>query len=223
MYRAIYERRDVRSQFVDDPVSDDVLGRLLQAAHHAPSVGLMQPWSFVLVESSALREQVKEAFRRANANAAQLYAGRLRNQYESVKLEGILQASINLCVTCEPQNPRGHGLGRQTMPETAQYSAVCAVQNLWLAARAEGVGVGWVSIVDPNELRVILAIPANIVPIAYLCLGYTSHFVAQPELELTRWERRIPLANVLHFDRYGVRNDRRADALGAAPNHHRRD
>jgi 5,6-dimethylbenzimidazole synthase len=101
------------------------------------------------------------------------------------------------------------------MPETAQYSVVCAVQNLWLAARAEGVGVGWVSILDPEELRTILAMPAEVVPIAYLCIGYTTHFIARPELELTKWERRIPLATVLYFDCYGVRNKDRAANLSA--------
>lgn len=213
VYRAIYERRDVRSQFIDDPVSDEVLGRLLQAAHHAPSVGLMQPWGFILVQSRVARQRVQEAFRRANRDAAQLYAGRRRNHYQSLKLEGIGRAPINLCVTCDAQNPRGHGLGRQTMPETAQYSTVCAIQNLWLAARAEGVGVGWVSILHPEELRIILEIPTGVVPIAYLCIGYTRQFVDRPELEVAQWESRIPLTSVVHFDRYGGRDDRRAANL----------
>jgi 5,6-dimethylbenzimidazole synthase len=217
VYRAIYERRDVRSQFVDEPVSDEVLGRLLQAAHHAPSVGLMQPWSFVLVQSRAVREKVQNAFRRANADAEEIYAGDRRSRYESLKLEGILRAPINLCVTCEPRSARGHGLGRQTMPETAQYSVVCAVQNLWLAARAEGVGVGWVSILDPKELRTILALPTEVVPIAYLCIGYTSHFEARPDLERAEWESRVPLASVVYFDRYGGRDDHRVAHLLAPP------
>ena len=119
--------------------------------------------------------------------------------YETLKLAGIREAPINLCVTCDEATVRGHGLGRQTMKETALYSTVCAVQNLWLAARAEGVGVGWVSILDVDELRAALGIQEPVVPIAYLCLGYVTEFGAEPELEIKGWEQRAPLAGLIQY------------------------
>jgi 5,6-dimethylbenzimidazole synthase len=213
VYRAIYERRDVRSRFSPAPLPDDVLARILHAAHHAPSVGLMQPWEFIIVADQGVRTAMVERFAEANRRAASTYTGERRRLYESLKLEAILDSAVNLCVTCNPGLVRGHGLGRQSMPETAVYSAVCAIQNCWLAARAEGVGVGWVSIVDPDALREVLAIPAGIVPVGYLCLGYVTGFDDGPELEAKGWERRVPLADVIHFDRYDGVNQQRARAL----------
>ena len=140
MYRAIYERRDA-TLFTQEPVSDEILARLLDAAHHAPSVGLMQPWRFIVIRDVSVRRAAHEAFTRASRLAAGIYDEEHRALYRSMKLEGILEAPVNLCVVCDPTTERGHGLGRQTMPETCAYSTVCAVQNLWLAARAEGIGV----------------------------------------------------------------------------------
>src|SRR5262245_49251225 len=174
LYRAIYERRDVRSFFLSDQIPDEVLARLLDAAHHAPSVGLMQPWGFIVIRERDIRQTVYEIFDRARRAAAESYAADRRAIYDGLKLAGILEAPINLCVTCNQATVRGHGLGRQTIPETSLYSTVCAVQNLWLAARAEGVGVGWVSILDLNELRSALDIAEAVVPVAYLCLGYVT-------------------------------------------------
>lgn len=213
LYRAIYERRDVRSFFKRDQIPDDVLARLLDAAHHAPSVGLMQPWGFIVIRDREVRQTVYEIFDRASRTAAQIYTNDRRAMYETLKLAGILEAPINLCVTCDEATVRGHGLGRQTMRETALYSTVCAVQNLWLAARAEGVGVGWVSILDVDELRAALGIPETVVPIAYLCLGYVTEFSAEPELETRGWEKRAPLAGLIHFERYGVTDEARAGEL----------
>jgi 5,6-dimethylbenzimidazole synthase len=133
--------------------------------------------------------------------------------YDTLKLAGILEAPINLCVTCDEATVRGHGLGRQTMRETALYSTVCAVQNLWLAARAEGVGVGWVSILDVDELRATLGIPKVVVPVAYLCLGYVREFGTEPDLEIKGWEQRAPLAGLIHFERYGATDEARAGEL----------
>jgi len=216
VYRAIYERRDVRSSFKPDEIPDDVLARLLDAAHHAPSVGFMQPWGFIVIRDRAVRDTVHEIFERASRAAAQIYTDDRRAMYETLKLAGILEAPINLCVTCDEATIRGHGLGRQTMRETALYSTVCAVQNLWLAARAEGVGVGWVSILDVDEVRSAMGMPEAVVPVAYLCLGYVTGFGAEPELEIKGWEQRAPLAGLIHFERYGATDEARAGELLAS-------
>jgi len=213
LYRAIYERRDVRSSFKSDEIPDNVLARLLDAAHHAPSVGFMQPWGFIVIRDREVRDTVHEIFERARLAAAQVYNDDRRAVYETLKLAGIREAPINLCVTCDEATVRGHGLGRQTMKETALYSTVCAVQNLWLAARAEGVGVGWVSILDVDELRAALGIQEAVVPVAYLCLGYVTEFGAEPELEIKGWEQRAPLAGLIHFERYGATDEARAEQL----------
>jgi 5,6-dimethylbenzimidazole synthase len=216
VYRAIYERRDVRSTFVSTPLPDTVLARILDAAHHAPSVGLMQPWEFIVIADPDVRRGVRDAFVTANQRAAETYTGARRELYDSLRLEAILDSAVNVCVTCDPSATRGHGLGRQTMPETAVYSTVCAIQNCWLAARAEGVGLGWLSILDVDVVRRLLSIPAHVAVVGYLCLGYVSAFAARPELETRGWEQRTPLAETLHFDRYGNRDDRKARALSPA-------
>lgn len=213
VYRAIHERRDVRSRFVAAPLPDEVLARILDAAHHAPSVGFMQPWEFIVIADALVRRAVRQQFEDANRRAAAVYVGDRRELYDRLKLEAIEDSAVNLCVTCDPTLARGHGLGRQTMPETAVYSAVCAIENCWLAARAEGVGVGWVSIVEADALRRILAIPDHVVIVGYLCLGYVSGFDAEPELEAKGWEHRVPLADVIFFDRYGAVDRRRAEGL----------
>ena len=202
VYRAITSRRDVRRGFLDKPMPDELLHRLLFAAHCAPSVGLMQPSRIIVIRDRSIRAAIHEAFLQANEEATASYSGERRVQYATLKLEGILEAPQNLCVLSDARSERGHQLGRHTMPETAVYSTVCAIQNLWLAARAEDVGVGWVSILDPARLREILHIPARIVPVAYLCLGYVERFAAEPELERAGWETRIPLEDVVSYDRY---------------------
>jgi 5,6-dimethylbenzimidazole synthase len=202
VYRAIRERRDVRRGFLPEPMPDELLCKLLEAAHNAPSVGLMQPWRFIVVRDMGVRQTIHKIFLDANEKALASYDGDRQQAYTNLKLEGILEAPQNLCIVCDSQSAQGHRLGRQTMPETALYSAVCAVQNLWLAARAEGIGVGWVSILDAGLLRSALNIPEHITPVAYLCLGYVDAFAAEPELERAGWERRTPLRNVLSFDRY---------------------
>jgi len=146
VYQAIYQRRDIRS-FRSDPFPDDVLARLLNAAHHAPSVGFMQPWSFLLVRDGETRTQVKALFDRERQAAACFFDEPRRSQYLSFKLEGILDAPLNICVTCDPTAAGPTVIGRNSIPETDVYSTCCAVENLWLAARAEGIGVGWVSII----------------------------------------------------------------------------
>jgi 5,6-dimethylbenzimidazole synthase len=202
VYRAIRERRDVRSGFLPEALADEVLLRLLGAAHNAPSVGLMQPWRFIVIRSPRVRGAVRDIFSQAHQLAADSYEGERGELYRGLKLEGILEAPQNLCIACDPVSERGHRLGRQSMPETAIYSAVCAVQNLWLAARAEGIGVGWVSILDPEALKTLLGIPPHMVLVAYLCLGYVDGFEARPQLERLGWEQRIPLADVIRLEHY---------------------
>jgi 5,6-dimethylbenzimidazole synthase len=213
VYRAIYERRDIRAQFLPTPIPDQVLGRLLDAAHHAPSVGFMQPWDFIIIRSNTIRKAVHDCFLEANRQAAGIYTGERRALYESLKLEGILESPVNLCITCDRSREKGAGVGRQTDPATVPYSTVCAIQNLWLAARAESLGVGWVSILDLDRLRGLLGIPAELVPIAYLCIGYVSEFPAEPELESVGWESRENLTRLIHFDRWGERDEQRASEL----------
>ena len=202
VYRAIAERRDVRRGFLDRPLPEELLERILYAAHCAPSVGLMQPSRFLVIRDIATRKAVHEIFEVANKRALEGYAGQQAERYSALKLEGILEAPQNLCVLCDSGSERGHGLGRQTMPETAVYSTVCAVQNLWIAARSEGVGVGWVSILDPAKLRELLNIPDHLILVAYLCLGYVEKFASEPDLERLGWERRIELKSVVSYERY---------------------
>jgi 5,6-dimethylbenzimidazole synthase len=202
LYRAIQERRDVRSGFLPEPLSEPLLLRLLEAAHHAPSVGFMQPWRFLVLRSRSARMRVHEIFVESNRAALNSYDGAQAVQYDGLKLEGILEAPQNVCVLCDPDSERGHRLGRHSMPQTAIYSAVCAVQNLWLAARAEGIGMGWVSILDPDALKQVLGVPSNMAVVAYLCLGYVDKFAPVPDLERVGWENRMPLAEVLRLDHF---------------------
>ncbi|GAB3284725.1 5,6-dimethylbenzimidazole synthase [Parahaliea aestuarii] len=190
----------MRSQFLPDPVPEDVLARLLQAAHHAPSVGFMQPWDFLLIESRDTRRAVKALFDGANDRAARHYAGERGERYRRLKLEGILDSPLNLCITCDRNRGGPHVLGRDSMFDTDLFSTCLAVQNLWLAARAEGLGVGWVSIVDPDALAGVLALPAGVYPLAYLCLGYVSEFLPEPELAAAGWRQRLPLTGLLRGD-----------------------
>jgi 5,6-dimethylbenzimidazole synthase len=213
VYRAIHERRDVRGQFLPDPIPADVLGRILNAAHHAPSVGFMQPWDFIVITDAAVRRAVYDNFEHANRCAAEAYEGEQREAYRRMKLAGILDAPVNLCITCDRERRLGRGLGRQTDPATDLYSTVCAVQNLWLAARAEGLGVGWVSILDLEKTKVLLKIPQQLVLVAYLCVGYVSEFHARPDLEESGWEHRQALAGLLHFDGWENHDEQRYAAL----------
>lgn len=200
IYRNMLSRRDVRSQFVPDPVDEAILARILTAAHFAPSVGFMQPWSFVLVRDTAVKQRVHDAFLKANTEAADMFDGTRREAYKSLRLEGILEAPVNLCVTCDRDRDGPVVLGRTHQKAMDLYSTVCAVQNLWLAARAEGLGVGWVSIFHKAAIRDILKLPERILPVAYLCIGHVSHFLDQPELEAAGWRQRLPLDELVHFD-----------------------
>lgn len=200
LYRAIFERRDVRSQFLPDPIPTDVLGRLLEAAHHAPSVGFMQPWDFLVIDSVEVRRRVLDNFERENARATDNYEGEQRAAYSALKLQGILDSPLNLCITCDRSRGGPTVLGRNSIVETDLFSTCLAVQNLWLAARAEGIGVGWVSILDQQRLARVLGLPTTVYPLAYLCLGYVSEFLEQPELEARGWRSRLPLQELVHHN-----------------------
>jgi len=203
----IFERRDVRHDFLRTPIPDVVLSRLLTAAHHAGSVGFMQPWDFVVIRKRATRSAIKDLFRDANASAAIRYTGKRQDLYRRLKLEGIEEAPVNLCVTCSRQRGGRHVLGRSTVRDTDLYSTCCAIQNLWLAARAEGIGVGWVSILDHVALKEVLGIPRPIKVIAYLCLGYVNGFAPTPDLERADWRARLPVADLIHYDHWGRRDE----------------
>lgn len=205
VYRAIYSRRDVRGQFRPDPVADDVLLRILDAAHHAPSVGFLQPWNFLVVRDAAKRSRVAEIFARANGEAAAMFPKDRQDAYRALKLEGITSAPANICVTCDPTRGGPVVLGATHMPDRELFSTVCAVQNLWLAARAEGLGVGWVSILKEAEVKAVLGIPDPIRIVAYLCVGKVESFFATPELEQRGWRARTPISHLVFEDRWGAK------------------
>ncbi len=222
VYRAILTRREVRGQFRPDPIPDDVLSRVLIAAHHAPSVGFMQPWSFIVLQNPELRRQIYQIFLKANAEAVAMFPDEKQSAYRALKLEGIMEAPVNLCVTCDPDRAGPVVLGRTHVKAMDAYSTVCAVQNLWLAARAEGLGVGWVSILDNDDLRRVLGIPDRVVPVAYLCLGWVRGYHTQPELELAGWRKRLTVDEVVHFEGWGGQDGERSiltrlreDSLGS--------
>lgn len=216
VYRAIFNRRDVRGQFLPDPVADEQLARILLAAHHAPSVGFMQPWNFLVVRASTVKQRVHDIFRAANAEAERMFPDEKREIYSKLKLQGILDAPINLCITCDRSRSGPVVLGRTHMPTMDLYSSVCAVQNLWLAARAEGLGVGWVSIFHERALQDALGIPHHIVPIAYLCIGHVSHFKDRPELETAGWLPRLAVEELVFHEQWGTRDQAENAGLSAA-------
>ncbi|MFZ2389738.1 MAG: 5,6-dimethylbenzimidazole synthase [Polaromonas sp.] len=200
VYRAIYERRDMR-HFSGGTVADEMLQRLLSAAHHAPSVGFMQPWRFIRVRSRPLREGVHALVEQERVLTAQAL-GEREDEFMKLKVQGVLDAAEVLVVVLPPGREQ-HVFGRRTLPEMDLASAACAIQNLWLAARAEGLGMGWVSIFDPLQLAQFLQMPEGSKPIAILCLGPVEAFYDQPMLQTEKWARRAPLADMVFDDRWG--------------------
>ena len=200
LYKVIYSRRDVRGQFLPDPVPDTVISRLLDAVHHAPSVEFMQPWDFIVVKDPDVRQKVKDGFEKAHAEAREMFTGEKKDAYSTFKLEGIMESPLGICVTCDRSRTGDVVIGRTANPEMDLYSSVCAVQNLWLAARAENLGVGWVSIIHHDHIRSALGIPSHIVPVAYLAIGYVSFFHTTPELEQAGWLPRMELDSLVHHE-----------------------
>ncbi len=203
--KVMRERRDIRNGFRSDPIPHEVLLRVLEAAHTAPSVGHSQPWDFVVIRSSDTRQTMHElAMRQREAYAKSLPKGRAK-QFKELKIEAILDTPVNIVVTADPTRGGRHTLGRHTQPQMAPYSAALAVENLWLAARAEGLGVGWVSFFDEREMVRALGLPEHLEVIAYLCVGYVDEFPDEPELMQAGWSKRRPLSWVVHEETYGRR------------------
>lgn len=202
LYKAVFTRRDVRSRFTGEGISDEKLARILNAAHHAPSVGFSQPWNFIMIKSGETKEAIKGSFDRELARSSELIKDPRRSQYLSFKLEGIMEAPVNICITYDPTRFGPFVIGRSSIPETGIYSVCCAVQNLWLAARAEGIGLGWVSILSNSTLRRVLKMPEHVVPVAYLCLGHVEGFAARPDLETVGWLPRLGLGEVVNYEKW---------------------
>lgn len=199
LYETIFRRRDIRV-FLPDPIPDEVMARVLTAAHNAGSVGFSQPWSFIIVRDLKRRRDVKRIFEEERLRNAALFSGARKEKFLSLKLEGILEAPVNIVVTCEIGRFGPSVLGKTSIDEVEIYSTCLAVQNLWLAARAEGLGVGWVSILRNDAIRAIFGIPESIVPVAYLCMGYVEAFPPRPMLESAGWAERLPARDVVRFE-----------------------
>ncbi|MER7250210.1 5,6-dimethylbenzimidazole synthase [Kribbella sp. NPDC000426] len=206
VHRVIAERRDVRRGFLNVPIGNDLLTRVLEAAHRAPSVGLSQPWDFLVIRDLATRRKVHDlATAQRDAFAASLPDDR-RAKFDGLKIEAILDTPVNIAVTCDPGRGGRHVLGRHADPRTTWFSAAIAIQNLWLAARAEGLGVGWVSFFEPAEVADVLDLPAHIELVGYLCVGYVDEFAAAPELVRSGWAKRRPLEWAIHHEEWGRRD-----------------
>ncbi|HET7399638.1 MAG TPA: nicotinate-nucleotide--dimethylbenzimidazole phosphoribosyltransferase [Intrasporangium sp.] len=205
LHDVLRHRRDIRRGFTPQPVDEPVLTRVLTAAHRAPSVGLSQPWDFLLLTDEEQRRSVQRlAAAQRDRFAASLPGARAR-MFDGLKVEAILEAPLNIVVTCDPTRGGPFTLGRHADPRMASFSAALAVQNLWLAARAEGLGVGWVSFFDPVELADLLGLPAHVEVVAYLCVGHVAHFPPAPELALAGWARTRPLGWAVHHGAWGRR------------------
>ncbi|MFJ4672198.1 nicotinate-nucleotide--dimethylbenzimidazole phosphoribosyltransferase [Kitasatospora purpeofusca] len=205
VHQVIRERRDIRNGFRPDAIPHEVLIRVLEAAHTAPSVGYSQPWDFVVIRSAKTRRKMHElAERQREAFADSLPKGRAK-QFKEIKIEAILETPVNIVVTADRTRGGRHTLGRHTQPQMAPYSAALAVENLWLAARAEGLGVGWVSFFDEEELVRELGLPEHLEVVAYLCVGFVDAFPDEPELQQQGWAKKRPLSWVVHEEQYGNR------------------
>lgn len=202
LYKAIHSRRDVRSHFTSNPIKDDVLSRILNAAHHAPSVGFSQPWNFILIKDKSTKAKVKQSFEEEKQRSSKLIEEPKKSKYLSFKLEGILESPVNICVTYDPSKFGPFVIGRSSIPEAGLYSVCCAIQNLWLSARTEGLGLGWVSILSNDVLKEVLQLPEHVVPVAYLCLGYVDEFASKPDLETAGWLPRLSLKDVIYYEKW---------------------
>ncbi|NED95544.1 5,6-dimethylbenzimidazole synthase [Phytoactinopolyspora alkaliphila] len=201
-YDVVRRRRDVRGEFTGEPIDADVLDRVLGAAHAAPSVGLSQPWDFVLVRDEATRKEFREHVMAEREVFASTLSGERGGTFAKIKIEGILESSLGVVVTYDPSRGSPDVLGRHAIADAGLYSVCLAIQNLWLSATAEGLGVGWVSFYREEFLSALVGLPEGIRPIAWLCLGPVSELATAPDLERHGWRRRRPLAEAVHHDRW---------------------
>lgn len=203
VYKVIYNRRDVRS-FLPTPIPEDAIHNILKAAHQAPSVGFMQPWNFVIVSSDETKEKLAWAADKERRALAIHYEdnGEKETKFLGLKVQGLKEAPITICVTCDPTRGGSHVLGRNSIPETDMLSTACAIQNMWLAACAEGLAMGWVSFYKKNDVRDILNIPPHVEPVALLSIGYTESYPTAPILETANWEKRRSLDDLIFTDQW---------------------
>lgn len=208
-YNVLFSRRDVRKRFADRNIDDKTIYNILKAAHHAPSVGFSQPWNFILIKDKETRQKVKDSFLKERLKSVDLLKGdkERKQQYHNLKLEGIMESDLNICVTYDHKRFGPFVIGRMTVEEAGVYSVCCAIQNLWLAARVENIGVGWVSILNNLDLVNILNLPVDIKPVAYLCLGYVDEFSEAPDLEKEKWLKRTSLKDIVFFEKWEDKNN----------------
>ncbi|WP_416901656.1 5,6-dimethylbenzimidazole synthase [Micromonospora echinospora] len=205
LYDVIHRRRDVRAQFTGEPVPDEALHRVLTAAHAAPSVGYSQPWDFVVVRDADTRRRFHEHVRTERDVFAATLTGEAAERFARIKIDGVLESTLSIVVTHDQSRGGPAVLGRHAIADTGLYSTCLAIQNLWLAATAEGLGVGWVSFYREPWLADLLGIPAGIRPVAWLCLGPVTHFETVPDLARHGWRQARPLAEAIHDDRWTPR------------------
>ncbi|BCE01687.1 5,6-dimethylbenzimidazole synthase [Marinicellulosiphila megalodicopiae] len=192
-------RRDVRgNHFIDKPLEDTVINQILNAAQLAPSVGFSQPWEFVLIQDQSTKDQVVESFNQENQKAQRQFEAQQQSKYTKLKLEGIKESALNIAVFYSPSNEPV--LGQTSMPEMGKYSVVCAIQNMWLMARSLNVGMGWVSILNPQTVKSLLNAPDHLELVAYLCVGYVDEFLEKPELEQLNWKTRKDIEGLIRFE-----------------------
>ena len=208
-YKVIFSRRDVRKKFIDKTIDNKTIHTILKAAHHAPSVGFSQPWNFILIKDKDTRIKIKDSFLKERLKSIDYLKDDKEKQekYHNLKLEGIMETNLNICVTYNHNRFGPFVIGRITIKEAGIYSVCCAIQNLWLAARVEDIGVGWVSIINNSDLTEILNLPNDIKPIAYLCLGYVDKFNEIPDLEESKWLNRLDLQDVVFFEKWNDNNN----------------
>jgi 5,6-dimethylbenzimidazole synthase len=202
LYEAVHRRRDVRAQFTGGPIAPDALDRMLSAAHAAPSVGLTQPWDFVLVTDPTTRRAFYDHVQQERRTFAGTLSGEEAERFAGIKIDGVLEATLSLVVTYDPDRGAPRVLGRHAIADAGLYSVCLAIENLWLASTAEGLGMGWVSFYRERFVRELLGIPEPVRPVAWLCLGPVTHLETTPDLERHGWRERTPLSDVLHYERW---------------------
>lgn len=207
LYDVVHRRRDVRGQFTGGPMPPGSLGRVLEAAHAAPSVGLSQPWDFVLVSDQAVRRAFHDHVHEERAVFAGTLSDEMAERFSHIKIDGILESTLSVVVTYDPGRGAPGVLGRHAIADAGLYSVCLAIENFWLAATAEGLGVGWVSFYREAFLADLIGLPETVRPVAWLCLGPVTHLEPVPDLERQGWRGRAPLASLLHFDRWGCKDN----------------